>query len=267
MDQGRPCFLVGRSRGATATGASARRFVRLPLGYIAGVTASPAFTARFAGDLSTPGLRVPLTADHDLFGTSEELGRRVIWLHTFGDRFADAGAGRPAGSPRLPADRAPKVPGNGVISTAPGQMPESLGYDPTKRRLRVGAGFVENVSPEMWAYEVSGMSVLEQWFSYRRSNRERPLIGDKRLPSQLEKIRPDRWLPEYTTDLLDVLNVLGLLIELEPQQASALEAICDGPTISLADLTEAGALALPDGYPTKPVGRPTPPTSAPQLFG
>lgn len=59
------------------------------------------------------------------------------------------------------------------------------------------------------------MRVLKQWFSYRRANRERPLIGDKRPPSRLETIRPDHWLPEYTTDLLDVLNVLGLLVDVD----------------------------------------------------
>lgn len=46
--------------------------------------------------------------------------------------------------------------------------------------------------------------------------------------------------------------MLGLLIDLEPKQAEILDAICDGPTITLADLVEAGALDLPDGYPAKP---------------
>ena len=43
-----------------------------------------------------------------------------------------------------------------------------------------------------------------------------PIIGDRRPPSPLDKIQPDHWLPEYTTDLLDLLNVLGRLIALEP---------------------------------------------------
>lgn len=234
--------------------------------YIVGVTANPAFTARFAEDLSTPGVRVPLTADVAVFQAAAELGRCVIWLHTFGERFADPSAGRPAGAPRLPADRAPKVPAEGMISTASGRMPDALGYDPGRHRLLVGEGFVENVTPEMWTYEVSGMRVLQQWFSYRRANRERPLMGDKRAPSRLERIRPDRWLPEYTTELLDVLNVLGLLVDLQLEQARVLDAICGGSTISLAQLQDAGALDLPDGYPTKPLREPMPQQSAPQLF-
>ena len=83
----------------------------------------------------------------------------------------------------------------------------------------------------MWAYQVSGKQVLTQWFSYRRKTRERPIIGDRRPPSPLGDIQPDHWLPEYTTELINVLNVLALLVELEPQQASLLERVCAGPLI------------------------------------
>jgi hypothetical protein len=38
-----------------------------------------------------------------------------------------------------------------------------------------------------------------------------------------------------------VLNVLGLLIDLEPQQAELLEQICSGPLISSEDLAAAAA--------------------------
>lgn len=220
--------------------------------YIVGVVASPGFTSRFADDLSTPGLHVPLTADRENFLEAAELGRRVIWLQTFGERFVNSSAGRPASRPRLPADHAPKVPSEGAISTRSGEMADALQYDPVKGRLLVGNGFIENVTAAMWAYNVSGMNVLSQWFSYRRANRERPLMGDKRPPSKLERIRPDRWLPEYTTDLLDILHVLGLLIDLEPSQAALLNRVCEGPLISTAELADAGAFKLPDDYPVAP---------------
>ena len=70
----------------------------------------------------------------------------------------------------------------------------------------------------IWAYRVSGKQVLLQWFSYRKKNRERPVIGGRRLPSKLGDIQPDHWLPEYTTELPNVLNILGLLIDLEPER-------------------------------------------------
>ena len=65
-------------------------------------------------------------------------------------------------------------------------MPDSINYDVNKKRLLIGAGYVENVEPGVWSYEVSGKQVLLQWFSYRKANRERPIIGDRRPPSPLD---------------------------------------------------------------------------------
>lgn len=74
---------------------------------------------------------------------------------------------------------------------------------------------------------------MTQWFSYRKKNRERPIIGDRRPPSKLGDIQPDHWLSEYTTELLNVLHVLGSLVDLEPAQAALLEAICEGEPLDL----------------------------------
>ncbi len=71
------------------------------LAYLAAVAANPAYTARFQTDLAQPGLRIPLTARPKLFAQAVEVGRRVIWLHTFGERYVDAKADRPPGPPRL----------------------------------------------------------------------------------------------------------------------------------------------------------------------
>jgi len=213
--------------------------------YIAAVAAHPAFTARFQDDLSTPGLRIPLTGDRHTFAEAAELGRTVIWLHTFGERMSDPQHGRPAHPPRMPPGRMPRIPAAGAIPQEPAAMPDSIGYDAGKSRLLIGQGFVENVAPEMWLYEVSGKQVLLHWFSYRKANRERPIIGDRRAPSTLGDIQPDRWLPEYTTELINVLNVLGRLADLEPAQAALLEKICKGPTISGEELRVAGAFEAP----------------------
>jgi predicted helicase len=48
------------------------------LAYIAGIAAHPGYTSRFQNDLSTPGLRIPLTADAQLFFKASKLGRKVI---------------------------------------------------------------------------------------------------------------------------------------------------------------------------------------------
>ncbi len=204
------------------------------MAYLAGVVANPAFTIRFQKDLAQPGLRIPLTADAELFAEALKVGRRVIWLHTFGERFVDSKAGRPAGPPRLPKERAPFVPKEGAIPDAPDLMPDELGYELAKQRLKVGEGFIDNVPVAVWHYEVSGKRVLNQWFSYRKKNRERPIIGDRRPPSKLGDLQPNHWLSEYTTELLNLLNVLALLVDLEKPQEKLLEGICDGSTLDIS---------------------------------
>jgi hypothetical protein len=133
----------------------------------------------------------------------------------------------------------------------PDEMPTAIKYDEKTTSLLVGTGIITNVTPEIWAYEVSGKQVIRQWFSYRGANRERPVMGDRRSPSPLCDIQPDHWLAEYTEELIDLINVIGCLIDLESKQCSLLDRVCSGRTIGFDELECAGALAV-DGYPTKP---------------
>jgi len=215
------------------------------MAYIAAVAAHPAFRARFKSDLVKPGLRVPLTANGEIFAAAADLGRTIIWLYTFGERFADPNRGRPAGPPRLPSSVAPRIPAAGALSQDPAAVPDTIDYDETNRRLLIGSGYVEGVAPKVWSYEVSGKQVLRQWFSYRKTNRERPIIGDRRQPSKLGDLQPDHWLAEYTTELINLLNVIGRLVDLEPSQADLLERVCADQNISADELRAAGALTVP----------------------
>lgn len=211
--------------------------------YVAAVTAHGGYTEKFSGDLGVPGIRVPVTADDVLFRQAVELGKRVLWLHSYGTRFVDESQGRPANAPRLPEDLQPKVPVGGTIPTTVETMPDGISYDPLTHQLHVGAGRISNVTQEMWDYEISGTKVIRQWFSYRQKDRTRPVIGDRKV-SRLMKINSDRWRPEYTSQLLDLLNLLGLLIELETDQRELLAAIVDHPLITVHDLHQAGILPI-----------------------
>ncbi len=201
--------------------------------YIVAVLAHPKFTDRFIADLVRPGLRVPKTADKSLFDEAVALGREVVWLHCYGERFVDTAAGRPKVPPRSPKAQAPFISTEGAIPGAPEPLPDAMEYDAGKRRLLIGKGFVENVTPAIRAYEVSGKNVLDQWFSYRRRDRTKPKIGKKRPPLPPEKIQPAGWLAEYTEDLLNLLNVLGRLIALKPRQAGLIDRIVVGPLVAL----------------------------------
>jgi hypothetical protein len=130
------------------------------------------------------------------------------------------------------------------ISGAPEDQ-DTMDYDPALRRLHIGTGYIDNVTPAMGAYEVSGVEVLRHWFSYRKRDRSRPVIGDRRPPSPLGDIQPEGWLAEYTSDLLDLLHVLGRLIHLEPAQAALLDKICAGPLYTVAELEKLWASPAP----------------------
>jgi hypothetical protein len=222
------------------------------MAYTAALMAHPAFTSRFAMDLIRPGLHIPVTAGTKLFLEAVALGNEVIWLHCYGERFADPTASRPKQPPRLPKEVAPKIPTGGAIPPAPEPLPDTMDYDPTTHRLKVGSGYIDNVTPEMWSYEVSGKRVLWHWFSYRRRGRTKPIIGDKLPPSPLDAIQPEGWLPEYTSDLIDLLHVLGRLAALESKQADLLDRICNGPLHTAEELRAEGAFAAPEAATTKP---------------
>jgi hypothetical protein len=208
--------------------------------YLAGIAANPAYTSRFQKDLKQPGLRIPLADDATLFGEICEIGRQVIWLHTFGERFADKKAGRPPGPPRLPKALCPTIPRKGAIPHD--EMPDSISYDADSLRLTIGKGYVENVDPSVWNFQISGKSVLRQWFSYRGAARERPIIGARRM-SDLNGIQPHTWSAEYTSELIHLLCVIGLLVSLEPRQAELLERVCSGPLLDVDTLNSADALS------------------------
>ena len=207
--------------------------------YIAAVVAHPAYTRVFADDLTTPGIRVPVTAEPALFDRGVELGRRVLWLHTYGERFVDPQADppRPAGPPRT-AD-APML-----LRPFDDEMPDALTYDPATQELRIGdAAVVGPVAPEVRAYEISGVNVIDKWFGYRRATRVKPKMGDRR-DSQLQALRPESWPSTYTTELLELLHVLTEVVALEPEQQGLLEAVVSRPRIGVADLTDAGVLPV-----------------------
>ena len=146
----------------------------------------------------------------------------------------------------MPEGQRPIVPKEGSIPTNSDSFPDCIEYDLASSRLQIGDGFIDNVPQAVWEYEVSGKQVLVQWFSYRRLDRSRPIIGNRRTPSPLGQIPPDGWLAEYTTELMNVLHVLGRLVALESRQADILNRVCGGSLLSADDLRASGAFHATD---------------------
>ena len=126
------------------------------LTYVYGVLAQPAFTTRFVRELETRDLRVPITRDAALFERVRAVGARLLWLHTYGERFVPEG--KPLGQiPRGAARCTVAVPGD-----ADG-YPETFAYNDETATLHVGAGEFAPVAPELFAFEVSGLKVVQSW--------------------------------------------------------------------------------------------------------
>jgi hypothetical protein len=211
--------------------------------YCAAITAHPGYVARFEDDLRrSPGVRLPITRDAGLWNTAVEIGREVIWLHTFGERFVDRKAGRPPGAPRM-RDRRPKVLVG--ISDGSDEMPNDIDYDPQTEELHIGTGRIAPVSPTVWEYEVAGRRVVKKWFEYRKRE------PSGRRSSPLDFVNATFWSADMTTELLELLNVLGRCVGLERRQADVLDEILAGPLVTLKDLEEARVLPVPS-YCRKP---------------
>jgi hypothetical protein len=225
------------------------------LAYIAGVAAHSGFSLRFQVELRTPGLRVPLTADAGLWRRAVDVGKKVVWLHTFGERFTDPAQGRPARPLRLvPAGDRPMV--RKPIPDTADQMPEAIHYDETSATLMVGAGRISPVASAVVTYAVSSETpVLKSWFEYRM---KRP---DVKRSSPLDDIEPREWTSEQTTELLKLLDVLTALVALEPEQEELLDRICSGPLLGVSDLERAGVLPAP------PIAGPSVPSAGATVQG
>ncbi|MGW3104787.1 type ISP restriction/modification enzyme [Streptomyces sp. NPDC001100] len=164
-----------------------------------------------------PGPAVPLTRDPELWARGVELGHRLLWLmHRNGDR------------PKLPGGRRPYV-------RAPlPSLPLTLHYDRDEETLHLDEGRISPVPPESWDFEVSGVRVLEEWFTSRTS--------ESAAPGTLAAIRPAAWQQTWTSELLELITVLALLAELRPRQT---ELTVTDPVTS-AELRRAGVLPAPE---------------------
>jgi hypothetical protein len=166
-----------------------------------------------------------MTKDAALFEDVRKAGARLLWLHTYGERFVSKG--RPPGH----------IPGGSARCTkgVPGDIdgyPQTFDYDGATRTLRVGEGEFTPVAPEVYEFEVSGLKVVQSWLKYRMKR------GAGKKSSPLDDIRPDRWTSEFTTELLELLWVLEATVAGYPEQAELLEAVVSGECFRADELPE-----------------------------
>jgi hypothetical protein len=199
--------------------------------YVVAVAGHDAFTQRFAEELLTPGVRIPLTRDGGLWTRAVGLGREILWASTYGNRCADPALGRLAGEVQFALGDERQVR---YLTQIGSRIPDRLEYDAATRTLHVGEGSFAPVPDVVWAYEVGGMKIVSKWFGYRKA------APTSKRTSPLDDIHAERWPHEWTTELIELLSVLRRLTDLEPRQSELLGEILAGPVITEAELTAAG---------------------------
>jgi hypothetical protein len=195
--------------------------------YTYAVLSSDEFQRHFARELMTPGVRVPLTKDPELWRLAADKGSWLLWLHTYAARFRDSVGDRGA--------HVPHVEGVGwefAVSALPASA-KDIQYDPESCTLHVGDGRISGVAEDVWDFSISGSEVVKKWFGFRTSKG----IGNAATrPKPLDLIRPTRWPDEWNDEALDLLRVLTLTVRQLPEQDALVRAICEGPLISSAEL-------------------------------
>ena len=187
--------------------------------YIHALLGTSAFTERFADELAeiVEPVHIPITSNPDLFNQAVDLGRELLWYHTWGERYG------PDGSTTLPQ-------GNAAELSPIDGYPDTFDHIPGEQVLLVGTGRFGPVSEDVWNFKVSGLEVLDSWLGYRMANRK----GKKSGP--LSNMRPRTWV--FTDELLRLITILQHTIDLTPTAAQLLEDIIAGPLIPTTDLPQ-----------------------------
>jgi len=175
--------------------------------YVYGLTGTSAFTERFIDELEEGAgpVRIPLTAEGNLFSEVAALGKELLWLHTWGERCGN-GSDLPTGSA---AEAAPIT-----------SYPQTFRWEEASQSLQISDGVIATVAAEVWGFEVSGLKVVQSWLGYRMQKGK----GKKSTP--LDDIRPERWT--FTTELLTLLAIVERTVALAPRAATLLDRVVGG---------------------------------------
>ena len=181
--------------------------------YLYGVVAHPYFTSTYHEELLARELRVPITLNFELFERGVNLGRELLYLHTYGERFSSG--------QQWPVSKV-----KSIKAISPRPLPEHYSYDDERQTLVIGDGELGPLSRSVYDYEVSGHKVVQSWISYR-------LLRSKgKKSSPLDDESSSAWGADFTSELLRLLNILSRTLEISALQAELLDEIVKDKVLS-----------------------------------
>jgi hypothetical protein len=186
--------------------------------------AHPEYTRHFSEELINREVCVPLTKDSGLFSEAAELGRYLIWLHTYGERFYNS-EGRP--KEKIPTGTAKCTL---AVSDTEDKYRNEYSYNEQTQAITIGDGKFAPVSNAVWEFEVSGFKVVQSWLGYRMREHK----GKKSSP--LDDIHPKAWTYEFTRAFLELLWVLEKTLESYPEQKRIFEQILESDLFTANEL-------------------------------
>ena len=203
--------------------------------YLAALTGHPGYVRTFDEPLQQAGIRVPLTADPALWERAVQLGRQVVWLHTYGERGEPLPGMKYLHQLPKDADYTLPTPTVDMGRTMPEKKPSfsldpvgSLSEEennPVMGTVSFGQARCENVEKRVFDYTIGGNQVLGLWAKYRL---KKPVV---RRSSSLNDIVQREWPEAWSEEYERLLYTLTHLVHLEPAQEKLLDEVLAGEQI------------------------------------
>lgn len=204
--------------------------------YLAALTGHPGYVRTFDEPLQQAGIRVPLTADPELWERAVQLGKQVVWLHTYGERGEPLPGMKYLHQIPEGADYVLPTPTVDMGKTMPEKKPSfspdpvigSLSEEaniPVTGTVSFGQARCENVEKRVFDYTVGGNQVLGLWAKYRL---KKPVV---RRSSSLNDIVQREWPEAWSEEYERLLYTLTHLVHLEPAQEKLLDEVLAGEQI------------------------------------
>jgi len=189
--------------------------------YVYAIASTPAYQVHFPSELADGGPRVPLTGDPELWARSVALGRELLRLHTYGQRFTPAGT-------RRAIERPPEIGWVTEVQSLPADDSE-IEFNPARQEIKVGSGTISGVSQAVWNYEVSGYAVVRKWLALRTERG----IGRAATAAAgtLDRIRPQEWNDAWNDEALELVTVITRTLDIQSEQEVLLSEILTGDLI------------------------------------